>query len=86
MNTRINNVKKNFLTPKCGLDLLRIRTMQRDMLIEVTDQMTIENQTVNVLLDQIIEMVMHVNPNTDTRIILADTLHKIRELLEGESK
>ena len=86
MNTRMNNVKKNFLTPKCGLDLLRIRTMQRDMLIEVTDQMTIENQTVNVLLDQIIEMVMHVKPNTDTRIILADTLHKIRELLEGESK
>ena len=86
MNTRMNNVKKNFLTPKCGLDLLRIRTMQRDMLIEVTDQMTIENQTVNVLLDQIIEMVMHVKPNTDTRIILADTLLKIRELLEGESK
>ena len=79
-------MKKSFLTPKCGLDLLRIRTMQRDMLMEVTDQMTIENQTVNMLLDQIIEMVMHVKPNTDTRIILADTLHKIRELLEGESK
>ena len=79
-------MKKNFLVPKCGLDLLRIRTMQRDMLIEVTDQMTIENQTVNVLLDQIIEMVMNVKTNTDTRIILADTLLKVRKLLEGEAK
>ena len=79
-------MKKSFLTAKCGLDLLKIRTMQRDMLIKVTDEMVVENQTVNMLLDKIIEIVMNIKPNTDTRIVLADTLLKIRELLEGEAK
>ena len=76
-------MKKSFLTPKCGLDLMKIRTTQRDMLIKVTDEMVVENQIVNMMLDKIIEIVMNVNPDTDTRIILAEAVRKIRELLNG---
>ena len=71
-------MKKTFITPKCGLDLLRIRTTQRDMLIKVTDEMVIENQIVNMLLDQIIEIIMHSDNHPD--------ISKIRNLLDNQQK
>ena len=61
----------------CSLDLLNIRTIQRDMLIKATDQMVLENQKVNAILDQIIETVLE-----------SDTDHpdvkKIKEIITDE--
>lgn len=71
--------KNSFIEMKtnCNLELLHIRTVQRDMLIKATDQMVLENQKVNAILDQIIEIVLE-----------SDTDHpdvkKIKEIITDE--